>query len=73
MLRLALLQATEAGDLVTGLPDFGQPTTALAPINSAFYSILTGTGQHLLSEPRMLCSKYRCQAACGGIFHNEWP
>lgn len=66
MLRLVLLQATEAGDLVTGLPNFGQPSTALAPINSAFYSILTGTGQHLLSEPRKLCSKCNCQEACGG-------
>lgn len=40
------VQATEAGDLVNGLPNFAKPTTALAPINSAFYSILTGTGEH---------------------------
>ena len=38
-------QATEAGNLVNGLPNFAKPQTALAPINSAFYSILTGTGK----------------------------
>ena len=38
-------QATEAGNLVNGLPNFAKPHTALAPINSAFYSILTGTGE----------------------------
>ncbi len=63
MLRMPLMQATEAGDLVTGLPDFGQPTTALAPINSAFFSILTGTGQHLLPEARKLCKTCTCQGA----------
>ena len=41
-----LVQATEAGNLVNGLPNFARPTTVLAPINSAFYNILTGTGEH---------------------------
>ena len=45
--RLVLLvQGTEAGNLVNGLPNFARPTTVLAPINSAFYNILTGTGEH---------------------------
>ena len=30
---------------MNGLPNFAKPQTALAPINSAFYSILTGTGE----------------------------
>ncbi|CAL5228405.1 g11533 [Coccomyxa viridis] len=38
-----LVQGTEAGNLVNGLPNFARPTTVLAPINSAFYNILTGT------------------------------
>ena len=42
---MVAMQATEAGDLVNGLPNFANPITALAPINSAFYSILTGTGE----------------------------
>lgn len=47
------MQATEAGNLVNGLPNFARPTTALAPVNSAFYNILTGTGEHA-----------KCQAIC---------
>ena len=43
---MLLVQATEAGNLVNGLPNFAHPTTVLAPINSAFYNILTGTGEH---------------------------
>ncbi len=46
MTEVPPVQATEAGNLVNGLPNFAHPTTALAPINSAFYSILTGTGEH---------------------------
>ncbi len=42
---MVAMQATEAGNLVNGLPNFAHPITALAPINSAFYSILTGTGE----------------------------
>ena len=51
------VQATEAGNLVNGLPNFARPTTALAPVNSAFYNILTGTGEHA-----------KCQNVCNGWF-----
>lgn len=38
------MQAIQAGNLTNELPDFATPSTAFAPVNSAFYKIITGTG-----------------------------
>ncbi|BDA48212.1 Uncharacterized protein sll1483 at N-terminal half [Coccomyxa sp. Obi] len=38
-----LVQAIQAGGLTNELPDFAIPSTAFAPVNGAFYKIITGT------------------------------
>jgi hypothetical protein len=38
------MQAIQAGKLTNDLPNLATPSTAFAPINSAFYRILTGQG-----------------------------
>ncbi|CAL8466019.1 g5555 [Coccomyxa elongata] len=38
-----LVQAIQAGGLTSELPDFAVPSTAFAPVNGAFYKIITGT------------------------------
>ena len=42
-------QAIQAGGLANALPNLAQPSTVFAPVNSAFYHVLTGTSEPDLS------------------------
>lgn len=53
------VQAIQAGGLANELPDFATPSTAFAPVNSAFYDIVTGTGQ-----PPSLTLCIFCSCSC---------
>ena len=47
-------QAIQAGGLTNSLPDLATPSTVFAPVNSAFYHILTGTGALITHSLNMI-------------------